>query len=259
MDMKADPKSFGAKISPEEESRLWSEFKADPSSDSARVRLVELYLPLVAKVSNTMPAQVRQKVPFEELVSSGVLGLHDAISSFSADRNASFSTYAFKRIKGAILDDLRSQDHLTRTQRGSYKELCAAISELTQALSRPPTDKELSEKTGLQEAEIDRIIGMGSETVNLNDEFEDGLRYMDVLADTSSPSPEESANSALAMDKLKEHFRELDDREQKILFLRHFQDLSVKEIAAAMELSEGRISQIYHKTVIKLRALMTIR
>ncbi len=257
--MKTDPKSFDSKISPQEEQRLWLEFKADPSSDALRIRLVELYLPLVAKVSNSMPSQIRQRVPFEELLSSGVVGLHSAISSFSADKNASFSTFAFKRIKGAILDDLRSQDHLTRTQRSSYKELCGAISSLTQSLSRPPTDRELAERTGLSESEIDKIIGMGSETVNLNDEFEDGLRYMDVLADTNSPSPEESAHSSLAIDKLKEHFHQLDDREQKILFLRHFQDLSVKEIAAAMEVSEGRISQIYHKTVIKLRALMAIR
>jgi hypothetical protein len=82
---------------------------------------------------------------------------------------------------------------------------------------------------------------------------------MDVIPDTSSPSTEESVNDALALERVKAHFLELDDREQKILFLRHFQDLSVKEIAAAMELSEGRISQIYHKSVVKLRAMLKVR
>ena len=256
--MALDAKSLDTKISLEEERKLWEEFKLNPAEDNLRIRLVELYLPLVAKAANSMPEAVKRKTSFQELVSSGVLGLHDAISSYREGTNATFPTFAFKRIKGAILDDLRSQDHLTRTQRSSYKEVCAAIGELTQLLSRPPTDGEIAAKTGLNESEIDRIMGMGGEMVNLSDEFEDGLRYLDVLPDTTTPTPEESVNDILAFERLKDHFHELDDREQKILFLRHFQDLSVKEIAVAMEVSEGRISQIYHKTVIKLRAMMKV-
>lgn len=254
-----DVKSFDAKISVQEERGLWEEFRVNPASSSLRIRLVELYLPLVAKAASSMPDAVKRRVSFQELVSSGVVGLHNAIDSYRDGSGASFPTFAFKRIKGSILDDLRSQDRLTRTQRNSYKAVCAAIGELTQALSRPPTDSEIAAKTGLCESEIDMIIGMGGEMVNLNDEFENGLSYMDVLADTSTPSPEDSVNETLALERLKSHFHELDDREQKILFLRHFQDLSVKEIALAMELSEGRISQIYHKTVIKLRAMMTVQ
>lgn len=254
--MTIDAKSFDSKVSAQEERKLWEDFHANPSSDSLRIRIVELYLPLVAKAAGAMPDAVKRKVSFQELVSAGVLGLHDAIDSYKDGSGASFPTFAFKRIKGSILDDLRSQDRLTRTQRNAYKSVCAAIGELTQSLSRPPTDAEIAVRTGLSESEIDRIVGMGGDLVNLNDEFEDGLRYMDVLADTSTPSPEDSVNESLALERLKSHFHELDEREQKILFLRHFQDLSVKEIAVAMEVSEGRISQIYHKTVIKLRAMM---
>jgi RNA polymerase sigma factor FliA len=258
MDVAKRTRGFDSNCSPEEERRLWADFRAEPEGSAPRIRLVELYLPLVAKAANSMPQAVRQRVSFQELVSSGVIGLHDAISAYRDGGDASFSTFAFKRIKGAILDDLRSLDHLTRTQRSAYKDVCAAIGELTQQLSRPPTDAEIAVKTGLAESEIDRIIGMGGDMVNLNDEFEDGLRYVDVLADSNTPSPEESVNKVLALEKVKSHFLELDEREQKILFLRHFQDLSVKEIAVAMELSEGRISQIYYKTVLKLRALMKI-
>jgi RNA polymerase sigma factor for flagellar operon FliA len=257
--MPIDSKTFDAKVSPDEERELWARFAEEPASDSVRVRLVELYLPLVSKAANSMPDSVKRKTSFQELVSAGVLGLHEAISSFKSDAGASFATFASKWIRGAMLDDLRKVDRLTRTQRNSYKELCAAIASLTQRLSRPPTDDEISSETGLGEAEIDRIMGMGAELVNLSDEFKDGLRYMDVIPDTSSPSTEESVNDALALERVKAHFLELDDREQKILFLRHFQDLSVKEIAAAMELSEGRISQIYHKSVVKLRAMLKVQ
>ena len=239
-----------------DENLLWREFWDSPKDSDARLRLVELYLPLVAKVASKMPFQVRQRVSLEELLSSGVVGLHDAISSFVPGKSAQFSTFAYKRIRGAMLDELRSQDPLTRTQRSYYREICAAINRLTTELARPPSDEELARATNLSISEVSRYIGMGSETVNLQDEFEDGLSYMDVLTDNDSQSPLELAHQSLALDRLREHFRTLDDREQKILFLRHYEDMSVKEIAKVLEISEGRISQIYQKIVIKLRALM---
>ncbi len=250
--------SSGLKTDPEEEKRLWDEYRADPDNSEAIKRLVEIYIPLVASVANKMPMRVREKVPVKELLSSGVIGLHHAISSYSDDRQVLFSTFAYKRIKGAIIDDLRAQDHLTRTQRNYYREICAAINKLTIELSRPPTDSEIAEATNLSIANVDRYIGMGHDVVNLDEEFRDGLSYMDVLPDHKALSPAEAAHRSLALDKLREHFRDLEEREQKLLFLRHFEEMSVKEIAKVLEVSEGRISQIYQKIVLKLRALMRI-
>jgi RNA polymerase sigma factor for flagellar operon FliA len=157
-----------------------------------------------------------------------------------------------------MLDELRDQDHLTRTQRNYYKEICAAINTLTIELSRSPTDDEIAKFTHLTISEVDKYIGMGSEIVSLYQEFEDGLSYQDVIADNVTLSPLESAHNSLAIDKLREYFRELDEREQKLLFLRHYEDMSVKEIAKVLEISEGRISQLYQKIVLKLRALMNV-
>ena len=257
--MKIREHILGRLPEPGEEKSSWDDFRRNPESAEARERLVEVYLPLVVKVVNSMPLAIRQKLCDEELIGSGVVGLHDAISSFSDDKNVQFSTFAFKRIKGAILDDLRGQDHLTRTQRSYYREICAAINRLTGELCRPPTDQELAAAVNLPEGEIDKYIGMGGETVSLTDEFEDGLSYQDVLADTRAIQPDVSAHLSLALDRLRDHFLELEGREQKILFLRYFQEMSVKEIAAAMEISEGRVSQIYQKILLKLRALMETR
>lgn len=248
--------AFDTKISAEDERKLWKEFWLNPDSDEIRIRLVELYLPLIAKTASMMPSHVKQHVAMNELMSAGVVGLHSAISSYTDDAGASFQTYASKRIRGAMLDDLRSQDHLTRTQRGAYKGICAKIAELTNSLGRPPTDAELSEATGYSESEIDRYIGMGSEIVNIHAEVGDGLRYSDIISDQNTPSPSDTAHTSLAIEKLRDSFRYLGDKEQKILFLRHYEDLSVKEIAVAMELSEGRISQIYQKAVLKLKSIM---
>jgi RNA polymerase sigma factor for flagellar operon FliA len=240
------------------EAELWESFwKAGDADPAGRVSLVEFYIPLVVKIANSMPLAVRQKVPVEELLGAGVIGLHGAISSFSRDKNILFSTFAWKRIKGAMLDELRGRDRLTRTQRNCYREICAAINKLTAELGRPPADEEIAVETKMTVFEVDRYIGMASENINLSDEFEEGMSYMDVIADSQSLSPEDLAHNSLAMEKLREHFRELDEREQKILFLRHYQELSVKEIAKVMDISEGRISQIYQKIILKLRALMT--
>jgi RNA polymerase sigma factor for flagellar operon FliA len=243
-------------VEEEKEKKLWDKFRETPDDPENRKELVEFYLPLVAKVANKMPSNVRDKIPPQELIGAGVLGLHGAISSYSDDKQASFSTFAYKRIRGAIIDDLRSLDHLTRTQRAYYREICAAINKLTMEYSRPPTDYEIAIETNMSIADVDKYIGMGSETVNIHQEFKDGLSYIDVLPDTQTPSPDDSVHWSMAISKLKEHFHDLEEREQKILFLRHYEEMSVKEIAKVLEISEGRISQIYQKIVLKLRALM---
>lgn len=241
---------------PEEELLLWREFRAAADPDVLRTRLVEFYLPLVVRIARKMPEAVRRRMALDELVSIGVIGLNAAIDGFAVNRKNTFATYAYMRIRGSILDELRRQDSLTRTQRNYYRDICAAIRRLTAQLLRPPTDEELSRDTGLTPAEIERYIGMGSESVNLSDEFRDGLNYFDVIPDDNAPSPEEVTHHVMALEKLRRHFHDLTEREQKILFLRHFEEMSVREVAAAMEISEGRISQIYQKIILKLRALM---
>lgn len=245
-------------VSTEEEAALWKQFMTDPENPEIRMKLVEAYLLLVLKVANKLPLSIRQKVPLEELFGAGVIGLHEAISSFSEDKKVLFSTFAYKRIRGAILDELRSQDHLTRTQRNYYKGICAAINRLTAELSRPPTDAEIAEASGLTIAQVDKYIGMGSEIVSLDDELEDGLSYQDLIVDNRAISPEDYAHQSLALERLRQHFRDLEEREQKVLFLRHYEEMSVKEIARVLDISEGRISQIYQKIVLKLRALMNV-
>jgi len=241
---------------PEEEAALWQKFSSSGNNDAYREALVEYYLPLVFKIARSMSDAVRSRVSIDELVSIGVLGLNNAIDAFSADRNIQFSTFAFKRIRGSIFDELRRLDVLTRTQRNSYRELCEAIATLTQKLSRPPTDEELAEETGYTLREIERYLGMGSDAVNLDEEFQDGINFIEVIPDDNTSSPLELTHQLLAIEKLRGHFHELTEREQKILYLRFFEEMSVKEVAQVMEISEGRISQIFQKILLKLRTMM---
>jgi len=248
--------ALNKEISPDDERKLWEEFWSCPSDDSIRMRIIELYLPLVMKVAKKMSFKLNQKLNSEELLSAGVVGLHGAVSNYSKDKDVLFSTFAYKRIYGAMMDELRSRDPLTRTQRGRYKTICTAIAKLTSAMSRPPTHEEISVETSMTVGEVERYIALGRGTVNLNQEFREGLRYMDVLSDDDSLSPVDETHRNMALERLRDNFRSLSEREQKILFLRHYEDMSVKEIARVFEISEGRVSQIYQKVVLKMRALM---
>lgn len=246
-------------LDPEVEASLWKAFWREPDNGELRLRLVELYLPIVLRIVNKLAIRIQHKMEETDLVGSGVLGLHDAISNFSRNRQTSFSTFAYKRVRGAILDELRSQDHLTRTQRHHYRLICAAINTLTEQLARPPTDQELAAETGLSEDEIPLYIGMGSNAVSLNEESStEGVEHLDFLADDKAVSPADAADLSLSLETMRLAFRKLNERDQQLLFLRHNEDLSVKEIALVLEISEGRISQLYKQIILKLRALMEI-
>ena len=236
--------------------KLWDEYVAGGRADDLHLQLVELYLPLVAKVARNVKISDFAQLEYEDLISIGVIGLHKALRAFTPAREISFATFAYKRIRGAILDELRKLDNLTRTQRGYYKTICKTISELAMELSRPPTDVEIAERTGLSVSMIDYYIDLGSSKVQLDEEFDKGITFADVIADEKTVQPDQVTHNLMALEELKFHFYNLSEREQKILFLRHFQELSVREIAQVLEISEGRISQIYKKIILKLRALM---
>ncbi len=247
-------------IAEDDETRLWKTYWRATRTERSRVHgeLVELYLPLVARAVERMSIRVRDKVQKEELLSAGVLGLHDAVSNFTCTKGGSFRAFARKRIHGAIIDELRNQDHLTRCQRQNYREICATIKTLSERFFRSPTIPEIAEELGKSERDVAMYIGMGSSSVKLNDEFKDGLTYMDLLADHKAVDPADAADRSIAMAEMREAFRGLDERDQKLLFLRHHEGLKVKEIAVVLGISEGRISQLYKEIVTKLRILMKV-
>ncbi len=246
-----------ANIDTSSEEELWEKFWLHPEDEELRLQLVELYLPMVVRISNKLAIRIQYKADAEELLGAGVLGLHDAISNFSKNQHATFSTYAYKRVKGSILDELRSQDHLTRTQRKNYRTICKAIETLTERLLRPPKDQEISLETGIPTDEIATYIGMGSTAVSLNEEKSaDGMKFLDFLADEKITSPIEAADLSISIERLNNIFHLLNERDQQLIYLRHYEELSVKEIALVFEISEGRISQLYKQILLKLRAMM---
>lgn len=256
--LKAYSKSYKpVNFSRDSEEDIWNTY-IKTRDKSIHEKLVEMYLPLVLKHVARMSIRVRQNVEREELIGAGVVGLHNAIMHFKPDQGASFATFAGLRIKGSIIDELRKQDHLTRNQRKQYKLICQAIHELTLAKGVCPTLEEIGVKTGLQEAEVQEYIGMASNALSIDSKNSQGISYSDIIEDDKSDKPWENADLQLNLEAMRKAFKVLPERDQQLLYLRHYKDLRTKEIALAMGISEGRVSQIYKEVIVKLRSIMNV-
>ncbi len=242
-------------VSSEEVNLLWDSY-FETKDNEVKIQLVEQYLPLVAIIAKKTSFSIKKNVAVEELLSIGVVGLHSAIASYDKSKNSSFEGYAYRRIQGSILDEMRVRDHLTRTQRNNYKKVCEVIKDYSAKYNESPTEEKIAELADLKMTDVQLYLGIIQGNVNLDDANKDGNRYSDMIADKNAPSPIVEADKKIALEDLRKHFRKLNEREQKILFLRHHEDLPVKEIAVVLDISEGRISQIYKVIIEKLRKMM---
>ena len=159
---------------------------------------------------------------------------------------------------GAILDELRQRDPLTRGQRSRVRRTRQALEDFTCKNGRPPADRELARELDMTEAELAEAMALEYHTVSLNEEAGEGLTYQDLIVDADTPSPLEHAERQSLRQALCRAIPLLDVRDQQLLFFRHSEALSVGEIAAVFEVSPGRVSQMYNSTILRLRALMKL-
>ena len=152
--------------------------------------------------------------------------------------------------------NFRARDPLTRRQRQGVRQVLTAMSEHVATHGNLPSHHDIAVRTQLSEGDVDSLLGMGAASVNLEEEFAEGLRYMDVIADTETLSPAEAADQSLSMEALRCAIRQLPERDQQLLYFRHHEQLGVKEIALAFDVTPGRVSQMYNEIVMRLRVLM---
>lgn len=245
-------------LDPEEEEKLWKRFLDSNRSGDIFTELVEFYLPIVIRVVKKISIRVQSRIEPRELLGSGVLGLNKAIERFSPERGIPFVQYSIPRIRGAILDELRQRDPLTRSQRSSVRKVYQAVSEFVSEQERLPDQQEIGEKAGMTAEDAGFFLGLGATPVNLEDEFQDGCQYMDVIADERSINPSDAVEQTIAIEHLRDAIKKLDTRDQQLIYFRHHEEMTVKEIAAVFEISPGRVSQLYNAVIIKLRSLMQV-
>ena len=232
-------------------------------ANQLRDRLVVNYSPLVKYAAGRVGARMTGALDQEDLMSWGVLGLLDAIETFDPGRNAKFESYAISKIRWAILDELRRQDWVPRRVRGRAQEVERATVRLTQNLRRPPTEAEVAREADLTVAEYREFLSqysrvhVGSLEARLEIDGGIGAEYGSLLEDHGADDPQNEANRADLRAQLVGALENLGEQERLVATFYFYDGLTLKEIGKALNLTEGRISQILRRALNHLRGWLT--
>ena len=238
--------------------RLWAEYKKSGQREQ-RDQLIVHYSPLVKYVAGRVATGLPQSVEQADLVSYGIFGLIDAIEKFDLGRGFKFETYAIARIKGNILDELRSIDWVPRSVRAKARAIEKAYSSLEGKLHRTPTDTELAEELDLTDDQLQTTLGQISFTglVALDEMLSGDRSDSATLGDTLSDGgvgPVAAYEVEEMRHILADAINRLPEREKTVLTLYYYEGLTLAEIGSILGVTESRVCQIHTKSVIQLRA-----
>jgi RNA polymerase sigma factor FliA len=242
---------------------VWRRYKSD-GDPLARERLVAAYKPLVKYVAGRTAAGLPRHVEDDELVSYGLGGLISAIERFDPAREIKFETYAITRIRGAIIDELRSLDWVPRSVRSLAREVERASAALEHRLRRTPTDAEMALELGcsVREFRESQMMIMNSsvaaldELWNVSDSSGDQVSLLDTLEDPDAPDPAKALDVGDLKDRIAHAIAVLPEREKLVIALYYYENLTLREIGEVLGVTESRISQLHTKAVLRLRSSM---
>jgi RNA polymerase sigma factor for flagellar operon FliA len=235
---------------------LWKDFKKTGDKE-LRNTLIEKYLPLVKYIAERLLAKLPQNIELDDLTSAGIFGLMDAIEGFDLSRGVKFETYCTTRIRGAILDELRSLDWVPRIVRNKANRVETTWKNLEMELGRTPTDLEMAERLDLSLSEYEELLREASAItiVSLTDKAKEDqgsktLRKIDLLENKKQEDPEEELRRKEVTEFIT---RGLSRKERLIMLLYYYEDLTMREIGATLNLSESRVCQLHSRIIFRLK------
>jgi RNA polymerase sigma factor FliA len=240
---------------------LWHRWK-DEGDERARERLVVAYSPLVKYVAGRMASGLPSHVEEADLISYGLLGLIGAIERYDPEREIKFETFAVSRIKGAIIDELRSLDWVPRSVRARAREVEKVHARLEHDLRRTPTEEEMASKLGMDLDDFrDALLEIANSSVLALDDLwtvaDPGggqISLLDTIRDPAAVDPHEEIDANELKDRLAEAIEGLPDRERLVIALYYYENLTLREIGEVLGVTESRVSQLHTKAVIGLRS-----
>ncbi|MEM6332696.1 MAG: FliA/WhiG family RNA polymerase sigma factor [Planctomycetota bacterium] len=235
----------------------WESYRQEPTQD-LRNKLMEHFLPLVKYNAERVHNKLPDEVDVEDLMSAGVFGLMDAIDAFDLDRGVKFETFSAQRIRGAILDELRSMDWVPRLVRSRTSQVESAKRNIEMTTGRKATDDEVAKKLGVNQEEFSKIRrdAGAKTTVSLNrkwfetDSSKD-VREIDVLSDPRQVNP---LTVVQKRDLKGLVTKGLSRAERLIVILYYYEEMTMKEIGTTLDLSESRVSQMHSSILARLKA-----
>lgn len=239
-----------------ERESLWQHYKKTKDHHT-KGKLIESYIELVKVVAGRLYSTYGTNVEYDDLVSYGIFGLIDAIEKFEPDKNVKFETYAQIRIRGSIIDQLRSMDWVPRSIRQKAKSVDAAFHKLENSLGRSAEDHEMAQELGISVQEYHHVLQQinNLNIISLEEKLVEG--HLGGLHEGEEAVPENIICSQETYEVLKAAIDQLPERERQVLVLYYYEELTYKEIGSVLEISESRVSQLHSKGISRLKAKLT--
>jgi RNA polymerase sigma factor for flagellar operon FliA len=234
----------------------------EPNMYTAKGRLevdamLRQYSPLVRRLAHQMIAKLPANVEIDDLIQVGMIGLTDALTRFDAGQGVQFETFATQRIRGAMLDELRGADWLSRGTRKQQRDIESAVHRLEQRLGRAPHESEIAKEMGMELGDYQEMLGKvrGTQLIYLEDmSGEDGDNdFLDRHVTDEGNDPLSLLQDHRMRHALVEAIKNLPEREQYVMSMYYEQDMNLKEIAAVLGVTESRVCQLHSQSIARLR------
>ncbi len=244
-----------------DEKKLWSRYK-EHGDVEARDALVLHYVRIVKYIAGRMAIHIPSHIDMDDLIGWGMLGLMDAIQRYDHEQDIKFTTYASMRVRGAIIDEIRTLDWAPRSLRAMGRKIGSAKNKLRHEKGTNPTVDEIAEEMGMPTENVEEAITqlqtaqvLSLESYLPSDE-KASARTLDMTVDTGVESPEQTAQDHERIEILIDGILQLPDQQQKVLNLYYYEELTLKEIGAVLDVSESRVCQIHGAAMKRLRKIV---
>ena len=234
-----------------------------PAPDAQRELIIKEFAHVVKAMAYRLAYRLPAYMDAEDLVSVGIIGLMDAMDKYDPNREAKFKTYAEFRIRGAMLDEIRSMDWIPRSVHERVSLLQRTHTKLLNRLGRPPTDEEVAGEMKLSPAELDDFLVRSQGAVLLSlDDFNlhepDGPKILDMLADRQHPDPLAMILNDRERSRVTDAIQQLPEKERLVLTLYYYEELTMKEIGRILKVTESRVCQIHTQAVLHLKGTLEV-
>ena len=227
---------------------------------SDKNQLLKDHAPLVKKLAHQMKAKLPPSVEVDDLIQAGMIGLLDAVNRYEETHGAQFETYAVQRIRGSMLDELRSSDWMPRSMRQNMRKIEVAMNTLQQRLGRPPNETEVAKQLKLSLAEYQDLLtdGGGHQLVYYEDfhDSEGNEHFLDRYCTDESNDPLKALMNTGFRQAVIDAILALPEREKILMGLYYEQEMNLKEIGAVMGVSESRVCQLHSQAIARMRAFL---